>query len=84
MRMVSEWPDLWRRVRSAAIRDAVVLALLYVVPWLRRFRPWYWRGALASVLVGGAVGLVAAYRDRRGASPTDWLEEHTRSVSQPP
>jgi hypothetical protein len=65
--MASEWPELRRRVRAVAVREAAFVALLYAVPSLRRFRRWYWRGALAAAVVGGAVGLAAAYGDRRKA-----------------
>ena len=74
--MTSEWPELRRRLRAAAIRDAVVLALLYAVPQLRQVRRWYWRGALAAALVGGAVGLVAAYRDR------DWFDDRLKTITR--
>jgi hypothetical protein len=62
--MAPTWLDVRRRLRVATIREAVLLALLYAVPQLRRLRRWYWRGVLAAGLVGGAIGLVAAYRDR--------------------
>jgi hypothetical protein len=57
--MTSERPDVRQRLWASAIREAVLLALLYTVPGLRRFRHWYWRGAIAAGLVGGAIGLVA-------------------------
>jgi hypothetical protein len=67
--MASTWPDVRRRLRAATIREAVLLALLYAVPQLRRFRRWYWRGVLAAGLVGGAIGVLAAYRERGRPAP---------------
>lgn len=80
--MTSEWRDLRRRLRAAAIRDAVLLALLYTVPQLRRFRRWYWRGALAAALVGGAIGLLGAYRDSAKADNLLQSELSSRPISE--
>jgi hypothetical protein len=79
--MTSEWPTVRRRLRAAAIRDAVLLALVYAVPRLRRFRRWYWRGLLGAALLGAAIGLAGANRDRH--SVAERVRSLTRARARP-
>jgi hypothetical protein len=58
-----DWAAVRGRLRSAVLRDAVVLVVLYGARPVHRFRPWYWRVTLAATLAGVAIGLGGLYRD---------------------
>jgi hypothetical protein len=63
-------PDVRQKLLRALRRDAIMLAVLYLVPGLRRWRQWYWRLTGAALVVGAVWGLVVRRLIRSGGAAT--------------
>jgi len=51
--------------KRAVLRDTIVLAGLYSIPGLRRWRRWYWRLCGGAVVVGALYGYVRLRQERQ-------------------
>jgi hypothetical protein len=59
-----------RLFKRALLRDTVVLAGLYSIPGLRRWRRWYWRLSGGAMVAGALYGYVLIRQERRRLEST--------------
>jgi hypothetical protein len=60
-------PRIITLLKKALVRDALVLAALYSVPRLRRWRRWYWRLSVGALALGALYGYLLRRAERRSS-----------------